>query len=327
MVWAYYGLLVGLYMRAPLQRRAREWTTSASSLSSRFPLSGQEVPWWALALAMSAAALSWAAALSLPDSRLHVTFLDVGQGDAAFIVTPGGWQVLVDGGPSPLDAVRHLGERMPFRDRTIDLVVLTHPHSDHVNGLVEVLRRYDVARILERRADYENPAYLAWHRAVAAEGAEVIQAESGQLIAVDDGVFIQVVSPRARLLRGTASDANNASVVLRLVYGDVSFLLTGDMFSEAEGVLVGQNAPVDSDVLKVAHHGSHSSSSEEFLQAVSPAVAVISVGEDNRFDHPHPQTLEALRRRVPKEMLLLTSHSGTIEFATDGRRLKVKTER
>ena len=214
-----------------------------------------------------------------------------------------------------------------FPVRSIDLVVLTHPHADHARGLAEVLGRYSVARILERQLQYDSPAYDAWRQAVEDEGAGVTQARSGQVVAIDDGVFIQVIGPPDGLLRGTDSDVDNASVVLRLVYGEVSFLLTGDMFVEAEAALVRRAAPIDSDVLKVAHHGSRTSSSEAFLARVSPAVAVISAGKDNRLGHPHPETVRALLRHVAEERVLVTKERGTIEFVTDGSRLEVKTER
>ena len=223
--------------------------------------------------------------------------------------------------------VHFLGRNMPFRDRTIELVVLTHAHSDHVNGLIEVLRRYKVEQVLEREIEFESPSYQAWRKAVAEEGAEVTQARAGQLIALDGGGFMQVVSPGEKLLRGTSDEMNNASVVLKLVYGDFSFLLTGDIFSEVEAALVAGGAPIDSDVLKVGHHGSRGSSSARFLDSVSPAVAVISVGEDNRFGHPHDETLEALARHVSEDLLFLTRDSGTVEFITDGKTLKLKTER
>ena len=282
--------------------------------------------WAAPALAVAAVAL-WGAALASPDGRLHVTFLDVGQGDAILIETPSGRQVLVDGGPDPVRMVQFVGERMPFQDRTIEMVVLTHPHRDHVTGLVEVLRRYDVSLVLERELEFDSPSYEAWRRAVSDEGAEIVQAQAGQVIAFGDGAHVEVVSPGQRLLRGTVSDVDNASVVLRLVYDDVSFLLTGDMFSEAEGVLVRGDASIDSDVLKVGHHGSRSSSSAAFLDRVSPTIAVASAGEDNRFGHPHSETLEALSASVPEEGLFITSERGTVEFTTDGRRLQVRAER
>ena len=268
LVWGFYGMIALLYARGWIYRTARLGLAWISTSLPAFRPYDRGVPWLVLAAAISAAAALWIAAVTLRDSELHVTFLDVGQGDAAFIATPGGQQILVDGGPDPVELVQFLGGSMPFMDRTIELVVLTHPHSDHVGGLIEVLRRYRVERILERELDYDSPAYQTWRRAVAAEGAHVIPAQADQLIAFDDGVLIQVVGPPAQLLRGTSSDVDNTSVVLRLTYGDVSFLLTGDMFREAESALVRRGTDVESDVLKVGHHGSRSSSSVTSRQVV-----------------------------------------------------------
>ena len=210
---------------------------------------------------------------------------------------------------------------------TVDVVVLTHPHADHVNGLIEVLRRYEVALVFERQIAYDSPPHQAWRRLVEQNAARVVQAEAGQVISMGDGVVLRVVSPPARLLQGAASDVDNASVVLRVEYGDVSFLLTGDMFEEGEAALVESAAPIDSDVLKVGHHGSRNSSSREFLDAVTPAVAIISAGQDNRFGHPHSESLLALQQHMAEELLFLTSESGTVEFVTDGERLQVRSDR
>jgi len=233
----------------------------------------------------------------------------------------------VDGGPDPLGAVRFLGTRMGFADKSLGLVVLTHPHADHVTGLAEVVDRYRVGTVLEAGEAQEGPAYIAWRKSVEEEGADVTQAREGQTFAIGDGVTIEVLNPPARHLRDTASDVNNSSVVLRIVYGRVSFLLTGDVFEEAEGWLVRQGVLLDSDVLKVAHHGSRTSSSEDCLDKVSPSIAVVSVGEGNRFGHPHPDTLEALHREVGAQAVLMTAERGAIEIITDGERLQVKTER
>ena len=284
---------------------------------------------WLLVPAAFVASLTWSQALT-NDDRLHVMFFDVGQGDAIFIETPGGRQVVVDGGSDPLLMTRLLGERMRFNDRHIDIVAATHPNSDHIGGLAQVLERYDVGAVLERRIEYDSGAYEAWARLVDAEeakGARVIEASAGQVINLDADVRIEVLGPPPILLGGTGSDADNASLVLRLVYGEVSILLTGDIFSEAERALLASGTALDSDVLKVPHHGSDSSSTRDFLSAVSPAAAVISVGEGNSYGHPHANVVERLREYVADGMLFQTAERGTVEFISDGKTLWVRTER
>ena len=285
------------------------------------------MPWWATALALAVAALVWALALLRPGDRLEVVFVDVGQGDAAFISTPLNRQILVDGGPDPLDMVRFLGEHMPPDDRTLDLVVLTHPHADHITGLLETLERYEVGAVLERRIEYDGPGYAAWRELATAGGALVVEATPGQRIDLGDGAVVEVLGPPSRLLRGTESDVDNASVVVRVSYGEVSFLLTGDMFKQAEAALVARDGDLRSDVLKVGHHGSRTSSSRPFLDAVRPAVAVISAGAENSFGHPHAETLDALGRYVDPELVLKTFERGDVRITTDGEELYVSTER
>ena len=287
------------------------------------------VAMWLLVPAAFAASLAWSQTLTRED-RLHVVFYDVGQGDAIFVETPHGRQMVVDGGAGALTLTRLLGERMRFYDRHIDIVAATHPHDDHIGGLAQVLERYDVGAVLERRIEYESATYEAWARAVEAEaanGASVIEASAGQVIALDDDVRVEVLGPPGELLRGTKSDVDNASLALRLVYGDVSLLLTGDVFEAAERGMMESGAALDSDVLKVPHHGSGSSSTAEFLGAVSPAAAVISVGADNRFGHPSEDVVRRLREFVGKGGLYMTSEQGTVEFVTDGETLWVRTER
>ena len=324
LVWAYYGLLASAYWSRPL------WSAAARPLARirrLRPPAERAVPWWATGLAVAVAALVWSAALSMPDGKLHVTFADVGQGDMVLITTPGGKTIVVDGGPDPSVAARLVGEKLPFWRRSIDLVVLTHPHQDHVSGLNELLRRYEVDHILERQFPFDSTAYQGWRRAVSTEGAVVTRAQSGQTIATDDGVLIQVLGPPETLIAGSDSDVDNASVVLRVVYGQVSFLLTGDIFAEAEEALIAQRAPLGSHVMNVPHHGSRRSSTDDFLAAVSPTAAVVSAGEDNPFGHPHSETVGALLMQVPPDRLFVTSARGNIEFVTDGNWLRVESDR
>ncbi len=321
-VWIYYAVLAAAYFAFRRRLRAAE-----ASDAGRGPGHRRLDPrWrWGLAGAAAAAALVWATAMSMPDGNLHVLFADVGQGDATLVVTPNGHSVLVDGGPDGSAAARLLDSALPFWDRSVDMVVLTHPHADHARGLLEVLRRYEVARVMERSVDHGGMVYEQWRRLAEREGAVSIEAVGGQRFSVD-GTLFEVLWPPVELPSGTSSDLNNASVVLRVSYGETSFLLAADIHADAEARLV-ELASVDSDVLKVPHHGSRTSSSAEFLDAVSPVAAVISVDAESRHGHPHPEVVHALTARLPRDNLGLTSENGTIEFVSDGRRLMVRTER
>ncbi len=308
-----------------LSRRPEWFATAALSLkggTSGMPGSSLR---WGVAAAMIAAAVVWTVALAMPDGRMRVIFADVGQGDATLIVTPNARSVLVDGGPDREAAARLVGGALPFWDRSVDAVVLTHPHDDHVRGLVEVIERYDVEHIVHRNLDHDGAAYDEWRRLVALEGAAELQAVQGTHFTLD-GVLFEVLWPPRELLSGTSSDLNNASVVLRVTYGSTSFLLPADIHSDAEARLV-QTMSIDSDVLKVPHHGSRTSSSPAFLDAVSPTAAVISVDAESRHGHPHAEVVAALRERMAAENVILTSESGTVEFVSDGRSLTVSKER
>ena len=344
-VWAvvaYYGALVMAYSARGLTGMDGPSTMLRAGMDRVIGLGGstgsprtkgslrmKNLAMWLLVPAAFAASLAWSQAV-IGDDKLRVAFFDVGQGDAIFIETPGGRQVVVDGGADPLLMTRLLGERMRFYDRRIDIVAATHPHGDHIGGLAQVLERYDVGAALERRVPYESAAYMAWARAVDAEraqGATVIRARAGQVITLEDGIRLEVLGPPDALPGGVESDINNASLVLRLVYGDVSVLLAGDIFAVGERALLADDVALDSDVLKVAHHGSDSSSTGEFLDAVSPAAAVISVSADNRFGHPDGDVVERLREHVGDDGLYVTAERGTVEFVTDGERVWVGVER
>ena len=300
-------------------------------LRERVPYSGPGLPLGVIAVAAVGmaviAVLFWYNALTGTDGRLHVHFLDVGQGDSIFIVSPEGRQVLVDGGPGVEDAVQAIGKRLKFSDRDLDLVVLTHPDQDHFRGLTEVLDRYDVEVVLESGVASENPLYIEWEKALETEDAVMVKALPGQKIALDGGAKLEVLSPSPGRVRGTGSDRNNNGVVVRLVYGSVSFLLTADIEAEAENRLLLNGLPVRSSVLKVAHHGSKTSTTAKFLATVNPVAAVISAGAGNPYGHPHPDVTARLSDIPGMEHTYLTAERGDIEFITDGERLWVKTAR
>jgi len=278
-----------------------------------------------LSLLVAAAILSGLALLQLPDGRLHVAFLDVGQGDAILITTPTGQQILLDGGPSPAALTTALGREMPFWDRSIDLLIMSHPDADHITGLVAVLERYQVAGWADSGYDDEDEIYARCLELLQEHQVPRYQIRAGDRFDLGQGIALEILHPPPELMSGSDSDSNNNSLVTRLVWREASFLLTGDLEAEGEGLLLRSGLPLEADVLKVAHHGSGGSSTTAFLSAVAPRYAVVSVGADNHFGHPAPATLERLEQQDPT--ILRTDEQGTVEFSTDGRQLWLRTER
>lgn len=285
-------------------------------------LSGKlsKLEWSVFTLIASAVILSFLALPTIagPDGLLRVYFLDVGQGDAIFIVAPNGNQVLIDGGPDG-KVIQELGKVMPFHDRTIDLVVLTHPDADHINGLIEVLERFDVGRVLENHVKKETSAYNRWDE--LKREAQVTEAIFGQEVVLDDGIFLWILYPIGDSVE--QSQVNNNSIIAKLIYGETSLLLTGDTEAKIERELITRGADIDSDLLKIPHHGSKTSTTEEFLDAVTPEVAFIQVGADNRYGHPHPTVLERLENRGIK--YYRTDTYGMIELMLDGTNYQIKS--
>jgi competence protein ComEC len=252
-------------------------------------------------------------------ARLEVTVLDVGQGDAILIETPNGTDILVDGGPGRA-VLRGLGDELAWNDRTIELMVLTHPQADHVTGLLDVLDRYDVRRVIAGPGEETSLGYALWRSAVESERIEVEWPQAGTTFDLGDGVRLEVLGPTADMAADT--QLNNTSLVVRLVWRDVSFLLTGDIEAAAEQSLIANGADLRSTVLKVAHHGSKTSSSEAFLNAIQPSIAVVSAGANNQFGHPAPAVVDRLDDFAA---VLTTSELGGVHFETDGERLWIST--
>jgi competence protein ComEC len=298
--------------RATAETRPRFALPQVGALKTKLMVGGAAV----------VALLVWLAVLALPDGRLHVAVLDVGQGDAILITLPDGRQILVDGGPSATELNWRLGQEMPFWDRNLELVVNTHPDADHLAGLVSLLDRFEVERALVSDVEGSSQLFRTWEAELAEARLTPAVGHRGMQLALSDGVTATVLNP------GPASsgidEPNNHSIVLRLQYGQISFLLSGDIEQPVEQRLARANgAAMAATVLKSPHHGSKTSSSTRFLEAVSPQIVAVSAGEDNRFGHPSPDVLERYAEHgLP---VIRTDQHGTIEFITDGKRLWVET--
>ena len=265
---------------------------------------------------------SWKEVFKLTgNNNLKIDFLDVGQGDSAFIETPQMRQILIDGGPSPV-VLQKLAKRMPFFDRTIDLIILTHPEKDHLAGLIEVLQRYRVSYILWTGVVRDTSEYQKWIDALTKEqkqGAKIITVKSGQIIKIGK-IKIDTLYPFEDFSGKNLKDSNDSSIVLRLVFDENEFLFTGDISSRVEK-FISEKVNLQSDVLKVSHHGSKYSTSALFLENVKPEIAVISVGK-NSYGHPTPETLQRLENFGIK--VLRTDQGGDIEIISDGNNIYMR---
>lgn len=264
--------------------------------------------------------LTWIVVFDL--QRPHsfkVIFFDVGQGDAIFIETPARQQILIDGGPYST-ILEKLAQEIPFYDRTIDLIILSHPEKDHLSGLNEVLKRYKIENILWTGIIRDTPEYKDWLNLIQKEGAEIKIAKVGQSVKLAQS-HLNILYPLENLEGQEIKNSNDTSIVAKLMFGQNSFLFTGDISSNVEKELIFAN--LKSDVLKVAHHGSKYSSSEDFLESVLPQFAIIQVGK-NSYGHPAEEALNRLENFGIR--ILRNDKDGDIEIVSDGIKIKIKNE-
>ena len=258
-----------------------------------------------------------------PDGRLHLFALDIGQGDALLVVAPTGETALVDGGPDPDLTLRRLGERLPFWQRRLDVLVLTHPHEDHLAGLLPALERFDVGMVVDTGRTYDNPSYPRFLQLAAREPDAIVRpGRAGDVIPLGATTQFRILYPSTEDAAGPLpeDDINNASVVLLLESGAFRALLTGDAEAPVERRLLERGLLSRVDVLKVGHHGSESSTLPEMLAVLQPAVALISCGADNEYGHPHAVTLEHLAA-LPGLRVRRTDLDGTLEVIADAEGL------
>ena len=330
-----YAAILGLYWRKPIAgfmgqigHRAVRFSTVESreaSAGRRLTILAGAMPTWAVGILAMVAGLLWWLALTQPDGQLHVYFLDVGQGDGIFIQTPSGRQVLIDGGDDSQQLFAELGAVMPFWDRQIDQAIVTHPDWDHIGGQIDLPSRFGLGQaIISENVRYHEDSQL-WLAALDAENVPVVGLQQGAWLDLGDGAALWALwPPREEALRGLEEDdKNERSLVLKLVYGEFSVLLTGDAGLPSEERLLREGQPVAAHVLKVGHHGSEHSSSPAFVEAVGPSVAIIQVGAENRYGHPDPEVLEILGGRL----VLRNDREGRVHIWSDGRLMWVEAEK
>lgn len=261
---------------------------------------------------------------SLPDANARVWALDVGQGDSFFIETPRHTQVIIDGGPSA-KVLLELSSVMPFYDKTIDLMVLTHPQEDHIFGLVEVLKRYRVANVLMTGVGYASATYDEFKRLLKEKQVNVFIAQAGERVYLDEGAALDVLYPLENLSgrEFSAQDVNDTSVATLFSFGAKKFLFMGDATMKEEIDLINSGQDMNIDVLKLSHHGSKTSTSQLFLERTTPDIAFASMGYKNRYGHPHKEVLDRLGA-IP---FYRTDTQGRIKITTDGNTVGVKTQK
>lgn len=253
---------------------------------------------------------------------LEIYFFDIGQGDSILIRTPKNQDILIDGGPDD-KAVSRLGRTLPFWDRDIELLILTHAHDDHVGGLPDVIKKYEIDRILYDDVFYENPNYDEFKRLIAEKGIPAEPTYCGDAFYFDTGVKLETLFPFIGSDLGSFEDLNDTSIVNRLVYGDIEVMLTGDATKVVEDLLLESGVDVRADILKVGHHGSKYSSSLPWIEAVAPETAVIQCGTGNKFGHPHFITLHNLGNQGID--IYRNDKQGTIKVETDGESAIIST--
>ena len=265
--------------------------------------------------------LAWSFVSSTqPTEILEVTFLDVGQGDAIFIQAPNGNQILIDTGPTDV-VIRKLSEILPYYDRYIDFVITTHPDLDHIGGAPTLFDRYKIGTYIFYENEPVSDVIERLNESIANNGVATGHVRAGDRIVLDArrNIYLDVLWPSDKY---ESEDKNDLSIVTKLVYKNADVLLTGDASAKIERLLISEYADdaagtyLQSDILKLGHHGSKTSSSEAFLKMVAPAFSIVSAGLNNRYNHPSPEVIERLERFG--FTIMKTTDLGSVVFRTNG---------
>ncbi len=257
------------------------------------------------------------------DRKGILTFavLNVGQGDALFIESPTGTQVIVDGGPGKT-LLREISSVLPWYDRHIDMIVVTNPDADHYEGFIPFLEKYSVDVILEAGTTNENLEYEVLEKEIIEKKIPKVLARRGQIIDLGGGAYLRIIFPDRDVLGLTSNDG---SIVMQLVYGNTRVMLQGDSTAKIEHYLAGLDSDLKSTILKAGHHGSRTSSTEEYVSKVSPQYTLISSGKNNSYGHPHKEVLETMNKL--QIQTLDTCTMGRIIFYSDGETFLLKNKK
>ena len=323
-VWLYYSLYLlfistkSLFKQANIKKVLVTLMYWGDSLGERISIKAI----WIIPPLLIVAMLTLLAAVTMPDHNLQVSFLNVGEGDS-ILIQSNRQNVLIDGGPSGQAVCLELGKKMPFSDRKFDLVILTHPHLDHLTGLLEILKRYSVKKVLISSLTSDLPAYQEFMKIMKEKNIKSITAQTGQQIQFNNGAVLDILSTSNI---DSIGDPDQNAIVARLSLGLHSLLLTSDIGSETETRLLHERLVKRTDILKIAHHGSKTSTTDKFLQVVNPSAVVISVGANNQFGHPDTEVLNRIKTSGIKT-IFRTDLNGTICFNINDAAIRVSTER
>lgn len=262
----------------------------------------------------------WACVFAAPDKNLKVTYLDVGQGDSELIQFPDGKTALIDGGPDK-KVLEGLGQNMPFYKRKIDIIFLSHPHADHVAGLVHVLNRYEVGRVVLTGAVHTAPEYQEFLKLVKEKNILVTEGIRGTEFDFSTDNKIKILYPENTL---DSQNLNNTSEVLMLESGKTRFLFMGDLEKDGSDKLLALEQSLPADVIKVPHHGSQNALNEDLYKKAKAKYAVISVGKDNKYGHPHAELLNFLQ--ISGIKYFRTDIGGDVSLVSDGINVTLNEE-